>query len=139
VVALARNNKRVQRQNRHTSRHTRSLKSDFLAQNYLFLRRKVASTDGAREPGPGSLQATLEVSREFAVTHLAKLRDLISHPESIDLARTVLAEHFATFVLEPTIHEGEPVYRAQGKVDFFGDEAVARTGGAGGPVSSSRH
>ena len=89
-------------------------------------------TDKLIEPGPDSLQATLEVLREFAITRLAKIRDLISHPESIDLARAVLAEHFGTFMLEPTIHEGEPVYLAHGKVDFFGEEAMARTGGAGG-------
>jgi predicted KAP-like P-loop ATPase len=33
------------------------------------------------EPGPDSLQATLEVLREFAMTRLANIRDLISHPE----------------------------------------------------------
>ncbi len=69
---------------------------------------------------------------KFAITRLAKIRDLISQPESIDLARAVLAEHFGSFMLEPTIHEGEPVYLAHGKVDFFGDEMMARTGGAGG-------
>jgi hypothetical protein len=66
------------------------------------------------------------------------VRDLISHPESIDLARAVLAEHFGTLKLEPTIHEREPVYLAHGKVDFFGEEAMARTGAAGGPDSTTR-
>jgi hypothetical protein len=77
------------------------------------------------EPGPDSLQATLEALREFAITRLAKIRELISHPECIDLARAVLAEHFGTFMPEPAIHEGEPVYLAHGKVDFFGGEAMA--------------
>jgi predicted RNase H-like nuclease (RuvC/YqgF family) len=90
------------------------------------------------EPGPDSLQATLGVLREFAITRLAEIRDLISQPESIDLARAVLAEHFGTFMLEPTIQKGEPVYLAHGKVDFFGDEAMARTGGAGGPDRTTR-
>jgi hypothetical protein len=84
------------------------------------------------EPGPDPLQATLEILREFAITRLAKIRELISHPESIDLARAVLAEHFGIFILEPTIHDGEPVYLGLGKVDFFGDGLMARTGGAGG-------
>jgi site-specific DNA recombinase len=84
------------------------------------------------EPGPGSLQATLNELRNFAISRLAKIRELISHPESIDMARAVLAEHFGTFTLEPTIQDGEPVYLAHGKVDFFGEEAMARTGGAGG-------
>ena len=70
--------------------------------------------------------------RTFAVSRLTRIRELISHPESIDLAREMLAEHFGTFTLEPTIQDGEPVYLAHGKVDFFGDEAMARTGGAGG-------
>jgi site-specific DNA recombinase len=84
------------------------------------------------EPGPGSLQATLNELRNFAISRLAKIRELISHPETIDMARAVLAEHFGTFTLEPTIQDGEPVYLAHGKVDFFGEEAMARTGGAGG-------
>ena len=71
--------------------------------------------------------------RTFAVSRLTRIRELISHPESIDLARERLAEHFGTFTLEPTIQDGEPVYLAHGKVDFFRDEAMARTGGAGGP------
>jgi len=91
-----------------------------------------AITNKLLEPGPGSLRATLDELRTFAVSRLTKIRELISHPESIDLARAMLAEHFGTFTLEPTIQGGEPVYLAHGKVDFFGDEAMARTGGAGG-------
>ena len=89
-------------------------------------------TNKLLEPGPGSLRATLDELRNFAISRLTKIRELISHPESIDLARAVLAEHFGTFTLEPTIQDGEPVYLAHGKVDFFGEEAMARTGGAGG-------
>ena len=91
-----------------------------------------AITNKLIEPGPGSLRATLDELRTFAVSRLTRIRELISHPESIDLARAVLAEHFGTFTLEPTIQDGEPVYLAHGKVDFFGDEVMARTGGAGG-------
>jgi hypothetical protein len=83
-----------------------------------------AITNTLLEPGPGSLG--------HAVSRLTKIRELISHPESIDLARAVLAEHFGTFTLEPTIQDGEPMYLAHGKVDFFGEEAMARPGGAGG-------
>jgi len=74
----------------------------------------------------------------FAVSRLTKMRELISHPKSADLARAVLAEHFGTFTLEPTIQDGEPVYLAHGKVDFFGDEAMAQTGGARSPYSTTR-
>ena len=91
-----------------------------------------AITNRLLEPGPGTLRATLDELRTFAVSRLTKIRELISHPESIDLARAVLAEHFGTFTLEPTIQDGEPVYLAHGKVDFFGEEVMARTGGAGG-------
>jgi hypothetical protein len=79
-----------------------------------------AITNKLLEPGPRSLRATLDELRSFAVSRLTKIRELISHPESIDLARAVLAEHFGTFTLEPTIQDGEPVYLAHGKVDFFG-------------------
>jgi hypothetical protein len=91
-----------------------------------------AITNKLLEPGPGTLRATLDELRTFAVSRLTKIRELISHPESIDLARAVLAEHFGTFTLEPTMQDGESVYLAYGKVDFFGEEAMARTGGAGG-------
>jgi hypothetical protein len=90
-----------------------------------------AITNKLIEPGPGSLRATLDELRTFAVSRLTRIRELISHPECVDLARAVLAEYFGTFTLEPTIQDGEPVYLAHGK-DFFGDEAMARTGGAGG-------
>jgi hypothetical protein len=88
-------------------------------------------TDKLLEPGAGSLRATLDELRNFAISRLANIRELISHPESVDLARAVLAEHVGTFTLEPTIQDGELVYFAHGKVDFFGEEAMARTGGAG--------
>ena len=93
-----------------------------------------AITNKLLEPGPGSLQATLDELRDLAISRLAKIRELITHPDSIDLARAVVAEHFGTFTLEPTVQGGEPVYLAHGKVDFFGDEAMARTGGAGGQI-----
>jgi hypothetical protein len=95
-------------------------------------------TNKLLEPGPGSLRATLDELRNFAISRLAKIRELISRPESVDFARAVLAERFGTFTLEPTIQDGEPVYLADGKVDFFGEEAMVRTGGAGGPDSTTR-
>jgi hypothetical protein len=82
-----------------------------------------AITNKLFEPGPGSLRATLDELRTFAVSRLTKIPESISHPESIDLARAMLAEHFGTFTLEPTIQDGEPVSLAHGKVDFFGEAA----------------
>jgi hypothetical protein len=63
------------------------------------------------------------------------------HGMSAEQARAALAEHFGTFTLEPTAQVGKPVYSAHGKVDFFGEEAMARTGGAGArlnPFASAR-
>jgi hypothetical protein len=67
-----------------------------------------AITNKLLQPVPGSLSTTLDELRTFAVSRLNKIRELISHPESIDLAPAVLAEHFGTFTLEPTIQDGEP-------------------------------
>jgi hypothetical protein len=53
-----------------------------------------AITNKLPEPGPGSLNAMLDELRTFAVSRLTEIRDLISDPESMDLARAVLAEHF---------------------------------------------
>ena len=90
-----------------------------------------AITNKLLVPGPGSWSAMLDELRTFAVSRLTEICELNSDPESVGLARAVLAEHFGTFTLEPTIKDGEPVYLAHGKVDFFGEEARARTGGAG--------
>jgi hypothetical protein len=89
-------------------------------------------TDKLLEPRPGSLRSTLDELRTFAVARLTDIRKLIAHPESIDQARAALAEHFGAFTLEPIAQAGKTTYLAHGKEDFFGDEAMARTGGAGG-------
>jgi hypothetical protein len=68
----------------------------------------------------------------FAISRLANIRRLIDHPESVDEARAALAEHFGSFVLSQVEGEGKPGYEARASVDFFGDSAMARTGGAGG-------
>jgi hypothetical protein len=67
-----------------------------------------AITNKLLEPGPESLRATLDELRTFAVSRLTKIRELISHPESIDLARAVLAEHFGTFTLDPPYRTENP-------------------------------
>jgi hypothetical protein len=68
----------------------------------------------------------------FAISRLANIRRLIDDPESVDEARAALAEHFGSFVLSQVEGEGKPGYEARASVDFFGDSAMARTGGAGG-------
>jgi hypothetical protein len=95
-------------------------------------------TDRLLEPGPGSLTEHLEKLRAIATEHLTKLRKLVSHPQSVEQTRAVLAEHFGTFKLEPVSENGRRRCQVHGKVDFFGDRAVARTGGAGGPAWTER-
>jgi hypothetical protein len=102
----------------------------FMAANGERERELQAITNKLPEAGPGSLSAMLDELRTFAVSRLTEICELISDPESIDLARAVLVEHFGTFTLEPTVQDGEPVYLTHGEVDFFGEEAMARTGGA---------
>jgi hypothetical protein len=95
-------------------------------------------TDRLLEPEPESLSAKLDVLRTLAVSRLTNLRKLISHPESVDQARAALAEHFGKFTLEPVRGRGEQSYLTHGEADFFGEEAMARTGGAGGPDRTTR-
>jgi len=80
-------------------------------------------TDKLREPRPGSLRSTLDELRTFAVSRLTNIRNLIAHPESVDQARTALAEHFGAFTLEPVSRDGKATYLVHGKLDFFGDGA----------------
>ena len=89
-------------------------------------------TDKLLEPLPGSLRRTLDELREFATERLANLRKLISHPESVHQARAVMAEQFGKLTLTPVRVNGILSYAARGKVDFFGEEAMIRVGGAGG-------
>src|SRR5579863_5799943 len=82
----------------------------------LCLSKITASSECGQYPNHGSIN----------------IRDLIAHPESVDQARAALAKHFGAFTLEPVAQAGKTTYLAHGNVDFFGDEAMARTGGAGG-------
>ncbi len=92
-----------------------------------------AISDRLLEKRPGSLRATLEELRTFAVSRLTNLRKLLTHPESIQQARAVLAEHFGKITLTPVIEQDRSHYMAKGAVDFFGEEILtSRVGGAGG-------
>jgi site-specific DNA recombinase len=88
-------------------------------------------TDTLLEPRPGSLRAKLDELRTFAVSRLAKIRELLAHPESIAGAHELLAEQLGSITLEPVTENGKRTYLAHGKVDFFG-EGEARSSGAGG-------
>ena len=91
-----------------------------------------AITDRLLEPAPGSFRAKLEELREFAVSRLAKIRELLAHPENIQKAHEALAERVGQLTLEATNENGKRTYLAHGKVDFFGEEELAHSDGAGG-------
>ena len=91
-----------------------------------------AITDKLLEPAPGSLRAKLEELREFAVSRLTKIRELLAHPEDIQKVHEVLAERVGQLTLEVTNENGKRSYVAHGKVDFFGEEDLVHSGGAGG-------
>jgi site-specific DNA recombinase len=91
-----------------------------------------AITDRLLEPGPGSLRTKLDDLRTFAVSRLAKIRELLAHPESVEAAHEALAESVGKLTLEATTENGKRTYLAHGKVDFFGEVEMAHSGGAGG-------
>jgi hypothetical protein len=91
-------------------------------------------TNRLLDPGPDSLGSKLESLKTFAISRLINLRKLLSHPEGVDQARAAIADHFGRFTLEPVEGDKGQNYNAHGEIDFFGDEAMARTGGAGGPA-----
>jgi hypothetical protein len=91
-----------------------------------------AIMDKLIEPGPGSLQEKLDELRTFALARLTKLRSLLVAPAAIHEARALLAEQVGKLTLERVTEGGNCTYRANGKIDFFGEEAFTRVGGAGG-------
>jgi hypothetical protein len=68
----------------------------------------------------------------FAVSRLTKIRELLAHPESVEKAHEVLAESVGKLTLEATTENGKKSYLVHGKVDFFGEEGILHSGGAGG-------
>ena len=88
--------------------------------------------DKLTESGKDSIPGRIAGLKEFAMERLSKLRELVTHPESVDQMRAVLAEHFGTFTLEPIEESGKKSYQAKGSVDLFRGAEMARTGGAGG-------
>jgi site-specific DNA recombinase len=89
-------------------------------------------TDRLLEPRPGSLRAKLDELRTFAVSRLTKIRELLAHPENVEKAHEAIAERVGQLTLEATNENGKRTYLAHGKVDFFGEEGVSHSGGAGG-------
>jgi hypothetical protein len=91
-----------------------------------------AITDRLIEPGPDSLQEKLDELRDLAVSRLGELRTLLADPSAIHEARALLAEKVGKFTLERVYEDGKASFRANGKMDFFGEEALTRLSGAGG-------
>ena len=89
-------------------------------------------TDKLLEPAPGSIRAKLEELREFAVERLTKIRELLAHPENVQKAHEALAERVGQLILQPMVENGKRSYLAHGKVDFFGEEGMTHSDGAGG-------
>jgi hypothetical protein len=72
--------------------------------------------------------------RSYAVAKLTKLRALLTSASALDEARALLAEQFGELTLERT-NDG---LRANGEIDFFGEDSLTRVGGAGGPAWTER-
>ena len=89
-------------------------------------------TNQVIEPGLESLQDKLEELRTFAVLRLTRLRELLTNPAAIHEARALLAEQIGKFTLERSEEDGKVSFKANGNIDFFGEEVLTRVGGAGG-------
>ena len=88
--------------------------------------------DQVIKPGPESLQEKLDELRTLAVERLTQLRGLLTNPSAIHEARALLAEQVGKFTLERVQQDGKIVFRANGSIDFFGEDASTRVDGAGG-------
>ena len=94
--------------------------------------------DQAIKPGPGSFQEKLDDLRDFAIARLNHLKELLTNPKAIHEARALLAEQVGKFTLERIEENGALSFKANGNIDFFGEEAFTRVGGAGGPDRTVR-
>ena len=81
-------------------------------------------TNQVIDPGPASLQEKLDDLRTFAVSRLNRLRELLTNPSAIHEARALLAEQIGKFTLERVSENGEISFKANGQIDFFGEEAL---------------
>jgi hypothetical protein len=52
--------------------------------------------------------------------------------------RALLAEQIGKFTLERAEEDGKVSFKANGNIDFFGEEVLTRVGGAGGPDCATR-
>jgi hypothetical protein len=80
--------------------------------------------DQAIKPGPGSLQEKLDGLRDFAIYRLNRLKQLLTDPNAIHEARALLAEQVGKFTIERTEENGNATLKANGSIDFFGEEKL---------------
>ena len=66
-------------------------------------------------------QEKLDDLRALAVSDLARLRELLAKPSEIHEARAFLVERVGKFTLRTVQSNGESSFKADGKMDFFGD------------------
>ena len=66
------------------------------------------------------------------------LREMLANPKAIHEARSLLAEQIGKFTLERVSENGEINFKANGQIDFLGEESLTRVGGAGGPAWPER-
>jgi hypothetical protein len=81
-------------------------------------------TNQAVEPGPDSLKEKLDELWDFAVSRLTHLRERLVDPKAIHEARALLAEQIGKFTLERVSENGEVSFKANGQIDFFGEEVL---------------
>ena len=91
-----------------------------------------AITNKLVEPGPGSFQEKLDGLRTLAVSRLTQLSELLADPAAIHEARALLAEQVGKFTLRRVQEAGKTTFKASGKIDFFGEDALTQLSGAGG-------
>src|ERR1700739_2793246 len=70
--------------------------------------------------------------RTLAVERVTQLRGLLTNPGTIHEARALLADQVGKFTLERVQSEGSVTFKANGKIDFFGEKALTQLSGAGG-------
>jgi hypothetical protein len=106
--------------------------SDFVIWRTTLGRAVATQTDYV--PGTG-LFWTL---RDFAISRLSRSLEVLTNPEAIHEARALLAEQIGTFTLQRVEENGKVSYKANGMIDFFGDEAFTELSGAGARITRWR-
>jgi hypothetical protein len=87
-----------------------------------------------RSSNPGLIRwKKLDELRNLDVSRLTQLRELLANPSAIHEARSLLAEQVGKFTLQRVHEDGKITFKANGKIDFSGEEALTRLSGAGGP------